>query len=161
LSDPTKTDLYDRLQKLRARATDQSSTDNERKIAATVASRLELRIEAMDREDPVWDSFGRVRRSTPANEALKTLDAFPVDSPWPSWYAGKRESVEFQAVLNHSEFCIGWDCPQCGAWVSKAIPVLRIAKMYGSKMDPFEAIQSMMDGRYNQLCAGCVSAHKE
>jgi hypothetical protein len=152
-------DIHKRIATLRDRAADPSSTENERRIAATVADRLQLRLDAQRTADPVWDSGGRVRVAVGPPPAAPSLDGGRVDAPWPPGYDGPRRPVEFQATMNGSEVCLGWDCPACGGWVSKAIGLWHIYRLVGAKVDPLKVIRGMMDGRHNQLCSSCTARY--
>lgn len=154
------TELRGRLDKLRALERDPGATDHERKLAGTVAARLQKRLDAMSaKKDPVWDSHGLVRfaRSNIPDD-IRSTDKLPFDSPWPEAWKGPRDRIDFEAAQSGHEFVLGWDCPRCTKFVSKAVPLWYIYRLVGSKVEPLDAIRGMMDGRHNQLCAECTAA---
>lgn len=158
------TELSERISTLRTRAADPSSTENERTIARTIADRLQKRLDAQNKTDPVWDSAGRVRHATPhIPDEIRSTDGLPFDAPWPDAWTGPRKRVDYEAKQsNHDlgrvrEIVLGWDCPRCELFVSKAVPLWYIYRLVGANVDPLKAIRGMMDGRHNQLCDACTS----
>lgn len=152
-------DLRERLAYLHRRASDPSSTENEREIAKTIAARLEDRLEREYASDPEWTSTGRVRHAVGPEEAPTGIDGVPVDAPWPDGWDGPRERIDYEMMATGDKAVISWDCPSCGGNVAKSVPFSYIYRMMGSRVDPMSAIRTMVDGRYNQLCDACTSRY--